>query len=206
MLIQAGGQDGLQQRPRVTVSQGRDAKLGQSRERVTQLASREHERDLLRQQAAGHERERARRCTIEPLPVIHDAQQRPLLGRLREQTEGRQSDEKRVRSLSRGQPEGHAERIALGLGQALRAFEDRRAQLLERRKWKLHLALDPDGPQDLQLPLLLDHPIEQCCLADARLAMHDQDATVAGARTVGQADERLALALAADQLRSRWPR
>ena len=79
----ASGQDGLQQRPRITTPQGLDAKLRQSREHVAQLTSREHERDLLRQQAAGHERKRPRRRTIEPLRVIDDAQQRLLLAKPR---------------------------------------------------------------------------------------------------------------------------
>ena len=115
VLIQGSGQDGLQQRPRITMPQRLDAKLRQSRERVAHLTSREHERDLLRQQAAGHERERACRRAIEPLRVIDDTQQRPLLRSLGQQAEGGQSDQERIRSLSGTQPEGDAKRIALGI-------------------------------------------------------------------------------------------
>ena len=119
-LIQRSGQDRLQQRPRITTPQGLDAKLRQSRERVAQLASREHERDLLRQQATGHERERARRRTVEPLRVIDDTSERPLLRSLGQQAEGRQSDQERIRRLSGTQPEGDAERVALGLAAGAR--------------------------------------------------------------------------------------
>jgi hypothetical protein len=80
------------------------------------------------------------------LRVIDDAQDRPLLRSLRQQAEGPQSDQERIRSLSGTQPEGDAKRIALGIRQTLRSVEDRRAQLLKRRKRELHLPLDPDGP------------------------------------------------------------
>ena len=79
VLIQTSGQDRLQQRPRIAMPEGLDAKLRQSRQRVAHLTSSEHERDVLREQAAGHERERTCRRTIEPLGVIDDTQQRPLL-------------------------------------------------------------------------------------------------------------------------------
>ena len=97
-----------------------DAKLRQSRERVAELTSREHERDLLRQQAAGHERERARRRTIEPLRVIHDTQEWPLLRSLRQQAEGRESDQERTRRRSRTESERDAKGVALGLRKAPR--------------------------------------------------------------------------------------
>ena len=125
VLVHRSGQDRLQQRPCITTPQRLDAKLRQSRERVAELASREHERDLLRQQAAGHERERARRRTIEPLRVIDETQERPLLRSLRQQAEGRESDQERIRSLSGTQPEGDAKRIALGIRQTLGSIEDR---------------------------------------------------------------------------------
>ena len=177
-------------------------KLRQSGERVAQLASREHERDLLRQQAAGHERQRARRRTIEPLRVIDDTQERPLLRSLRQQAEDRQSDQERIRRRPVTQPERDAERVALGIRQTLRSVEDRGAQLLKRRERELHLPLDPDGPDDPKLPPRLDRPIEQRGLADARLAMHHQGRPVAAARGVEQAVEHLALAFPAEQLGS----
>ena len=87
VFVQASGQDRLQQRPRITMPQGLDGKLRQPGERAARLTSGEHDRDLLGQQAAGHERERARRRMIEPLRVVDDAQERSLLRRLGQQTE-----------------------------------------------------------------------------------------------------------------------
>ena len=114
-LIQPSRQDRLQQRPRIAMPQGLDVELRQAGERVAQLARREHERDPLRQQAAGHERERSRRRTIEPLRVIDDTEERPLLRGLGQQAENRQSDEERIRSLPSAEPERDAQRLALGL-------------------------------------------------------------------------------------------
>ena len=59
-----------------------DAKLREARERAAQLARRTPARSL-RQQAAGDERECARGASIEPLRVVDDAQERPVLGNVR---------------------------------------------------------------------------------------------------------------------------
>jgi hypothetical protein len=82
-LIQPSRQEGLQQRARIAISQGPHLQFRYSRERVAQLARREQERDLLRQEAAGHKCKRARRRTIEPLRVIDHTEERPFLGGLR---------------------------------------------------------------------------------------------------------------------------
>ena len=58
--------------------------LGHVPELLARLARGEHDPDRLRQQAPGDERERQRRGLIQPLRVIDDAQQRTLLGRLRD--------------------------------------------------------------------------------------------------------------------------
>ena len=108
--------------------------------------------------------------------------------------------------MPRTQPEGDAERIALGIRQTLRSVEDRRAQLLKRRERELHLPLDPDRRGRPETPPLLDRPLEQRGLADAGLSVHDQDPAVAAARSLEQAAEHLALAVSADQLASRRPR
>ena len=152
-LVQPRRQDGLQQRPRIATAQRLDVELREAGERVAQLARREHERDPLRQQAASHERERARRRTVEPLRVVDDAQERLLLGGLGQQAEDRQPDEERIRRRSGAEPERDAERVALGLREALDELEDRRAQLLQRRVRRAPSPPStPDGPGDAKLP------------------------------------------------------
>ena len=115
-LIQPTRQGGLQQRARITMPQGLDVKLRQTRERVARLARREHERDLLRQQAASHERKRSCRSTIQPLRVVDDTEERLLLGRLGQQAEDRQSDQERIRGRPGAESERDAKRVALRIG------------------------------------------------------------------------------------------
>jgi hypothetical protein len=163
--------------------------LRQARERRARLTGRKHDRDPLRQQAPRDEGQRARRRTIEPLPVVDETQQRSFLGGLRQQAEHRQPDQERIRRLPGAEPERDGQRLALGRRQGLRQVGDRRPQLLKRRIRKLHLPLDPDGPQHPELPRRLDRMLQQRRLADARLAIHHQDApapTFTGSVTAGK--------------------
>ena len=93
VLIERSWQDRLEQRPRVTTPQGLDVKLRQTGERVAQLPCREHERDLLRQEATRHKGQGARGRAVEPLRVVDDTGERLLLGGLGQQAEDRQSDQ-----------------------------------------------------------------------------------------------------------------
>ncbi len=63
---------------------------------LARLARGEHDPDRLGQQAPGHERERERRRLVEPLSVIDDAQQRPLLSGLGQEAERGQPDQEPV--------------------------------------------------------------------------------------------------------------
>ena len=130
--------------------QGSDVKLREPGERIGWLARGENERDLLRQQAASHKCERARGRAIEPLCVIDQGEQRPLLGRLGQQAEGRQRDQERVRRRPCAEAERDGKRVALGGGEAFQELEVRRAQLVKGRVGELHFLLDTeqsDGPE-----------------------------------------------------------
>ena len=163
------------------------------------VTRREHERDPLRQQTASHERERARRRAVEPLCVVDHAQERLLLGSFREEPEDREPDEKRARRRSGAEPERDGERVALRIGQTLDELEDRRTELLERRVVELHLPLDARGPDDAEVLARLDRVLEQRGLADAGVAVHDEDGAVTVPRGIQQPLEHLALALPAEQ-------
>jgi hypothetical protein len=112
-LVEPIRQDRVQQRPRIAIPQALDRELRESRWRVARLAHREHDRDPLRQQPARHERERARRRTIEPLRVVDDAQEGLLLGSFGQHAEDGQSDEEAIRGLARSEPERDGKRLAL---------------------------------------------------------------------------------------------
>ena len=74
--------------------QGRHVKLRQTGERLTHLSCREDERDLLREEPPGHERQGPRGGDVEPLGVVDDAE-KWLLGRLGQQPEDRQATRNR---------------------------------------------------------------------------------------------------------------
>ena len=90
------------------------------RELLARLARGEHDPDRLGQQAPGDEGQRQRRRLIQPLRVIDDAQQRTLLGHLREQAQapptrrgtdpGRRRRSARTRSPAPGAAEPEAAR------------------------------------------------------------------------------------------------
>ena len=180
-------------------------KLREPGERVGQLARREHERDLLRQQAASHKRERARRRTVEPLRIIDHAEQRLLLGRLGQQAEGRQPHQERARRRPCTEAERDGKRFALGRGEAFQELQTWRAQLVKGGVRELHLLLDPERSDDLELPPRLDRVLQQCRLADARLSVHHEDAAVPAACGLEEPVEHLALAAPPEQMLSRRP-
>ena len=79
-------------------------------------------------------------------------------------------------------------------------WKDRRAHLLNRGERQLHLALDPGTAKDARRGLL-NHLVQQCCLADAGLAVDNERAAVAVAGGLHQPLEGcLGSALPAKQL------
>ena len=66
------------------------------------VAYSEHQRDRLRQHATRDKGEHARRSVVEPLEVVHDAEQRALPGVGRQQAERRQRDQELVRGIAGG--------------------------------------------------------------------------------------------------------
>ena len=100
-LIQPSRQDGLQQRPRITMAQGLDAKLRQTRERVAQLSRREHDAifSASRRRATNASARADARSSHCASSTTHRSGL--LLRSLRQQAEDRQPDEERVRSAVR---------------------------------------------------------------------------------------------------------
>ena len=173
------------------------AELRQSPERIAKLACRERDRDPLCQQAAGNKREHQLRLAIEPLRIIDRTEQRPLLRRLRQKPEHRQSDQERVRSRPSAESERDGKGFTLGLREAFHELEHRRAQLLKRRVRELHLPIDPRGLEDPELLRGLARIPENGGLADAWLSLHDQYPAAPAARRVDQPVDRVELPLPA---------
>ena len=77
------------------------------------LAHGEDQRHRFGQQAARHEREDLRRGLIQPLRVVDQADERALLGNVREQAEHGEPDQKVIGRLAGCEPERGGERIAV---------------------------------------------------------------------------------------------
>ena len=90
-LVDPARDDRLEQRARVGLVEPPQRQLRQARQPrlVARLAHAEHERDRLRQQPARDEPEHLGGGVVEPLEVVHDAQQRLLLGHRGHQAERR---------------------------------------------------------------------------------------------------------------------
>jgi predicted ester cyclase len=205
LVIQCGGQDGLEERTGVAMTEWLDMNLGQSPERLADLPRREQERDPLDREPASRESEGLGRRAIEPMGVVDHAQETAFAGGLRQQAENRERHEKRVRRRSRAQPERDVERVALRTRQAVTERKDRRTQLLNRRERELHLALDSGAPDDSHGRRLVDRVVEQRRLADAGLAMDDEGATVSVTGRRHQPIEGRSFAFPTQQLHSPWP-
>ena len=175
-LVEARREDGLEQRARIPVTEGLNPELGKARKIANGIADREDQRDPFGKQSSRDERERLGRRTIEPLCVVDEAEQRLLLGGVREKTENREPDEKRVRRRAVGQSEGDAERVTLWIRETLGELEERRTELLQRRVVELHLPLDTGSPNNAKVLAGIDRVLEQRGLADAGVSVHTRTA------------------------------
>ena len=118
-LVQSPGDHRLQQRASIAVAQAPDHHLRKAPQLLllAGLPYREHQRHRLRQEPARHEGKDLCRGPIEPLRVIHHADERPLLGDLGQQAQHRQTHQEAIRRRSGREAERRAKRIALRTGQ-----------------------------------------------------------------------------------------
>ena len=131
----------------IAIAECTDRRLGEPREDVITDARpcRADKRDSLREEAPGYKRNDLRRGFVEPLRVLHDADQRLSFGGIGEQRERGQSNEEPVRWQAGAYSEHGGERIALRDGQPLEQIQHRRAELVETAECELHLRLHPDS-------------------------------------------------------------
>ncbi|GMA92455.1 hypothetical protein GCM10025869_29840 [Homoserinibacter gongjuensis] len=77
------------------------------------LAQGEDESDAFGRDPSRNEREHLCGCLVEPLHVVHDAQDRARLGNLGEQVERRETDEEAIRTITSLFAECHGQREPL---------------------------------------------------------------------------------------------
>jgi hypothetical protein len=160
------------------------------------LAYREQDPDPLGQQAPCDECQRLRGSAVEPLGVVHQADERARFGGLCQQAEDRERQEKALRWLATLQSERHAQRILLRLRQRAELAEHRRAQLMQPGEGELHLRLHTRGSCDPASRRPVGRVFQQRRLADARLATHDQHRALPVSGLPKEGVQRFALALA----------
>ena len=111
--VQRPGQRRGQQRPRIAVTQPCNFELWQPGQFRARLADREHQADRVGAQPPRREPQRLRRGPVQPLRVIDQADQRPVLGHLRQQAQHSQAHQEPVRRRPRGEAERGPQRIML---------------------------------------------------------------------------------------------
>ena len=166
---------------------------------AARLALSEDQPDRLRTETARDEGQRLRGSRVEPLRVVHDADEWSLFRNVRQQTQHRQADEEPIRRAAVTQTERSAKRTALRAGKVVQAIEERLAQLLQPRVRELHLRLDADRPGNAAPGRTLHQVLQQRALADPGFAAQHQRPARTRAHTRHQLIQRGALAAPAEQ-------
>jgi hypothetical protein len=143
-IVERAGDHRFQQLLGIDVIEPADDELGQPVQmpRGGGLTHAQQQRHGLGSQTTRHEGEHLCRRRIEPLRVVDDADQRTLLGGVREQAQHGQADEEPIRRRAGTQAEGGAQCLALRDRQVLEPHQERRAELLQPREGEPHLGFD----------------------------------------------------------------
>jgi len=120
--VQRRSENRVQQDPRIIVPQGLHRQFRQTGQLLASRAGREDQADRFGLQPPGHERENLGRGPVEPLLVIHQAQQRPRPGRIRQQAQHGQANQEPIRRRPGIEAERGSQRRALRVRQALRVI------------------------------------------------------------------------------------
>ena len=204
-LIEGDVDRGIEQRARIGIGQAAHRHVRQARQLalVADLADREDEGDRFGIEAARDERQRLHRLTVEPLRIVHDAQQRPVPRRLGAQAEHCEADEESIRWVAGAEAEGGAQRIALGAGQRVQVIQQRRAELLQPGVRELHLGLRARRSDDAASGCLVRQILQQRGLADPCLSAKHEHRASARAQARQQLIQRFALATPPEQSAAR---
>ena len=140
----------VEQRPGIGLAEPPQLELRQAGQPVlaARLPHGDHERHHLREKPARDESDRLRGAVVEPLEVVHDAEDGRLLGGGGHQAQRGQRDQEAVGGLPGRQAERDPEGGLLRLGKRVEAVEHRRAQLVQPGIGQLHLRLDAGDLDD----------------------------------------------------------
>jgi hypothetical protein len=199
--VQRRGEHRVQQGACIVLGQPLQHQFRQSRAIAAGPARSDHQTDGFGLQPAGHESQDLSGGAIEPLLVVHHADQRALLGDVGEQTQHRQGQQEPVGRRAGGEAERDPQCSALWHRESVEMIEHRRAQLMHPRECQLHLRLDAGGARHQAARCEFDRVFQQRGLAHARFASHHQRPALTRADVLDQPAEDLALFSPAHQAR-----
>jgi hypothetical protein len=127
----------------------------------------------LREKPPSHEPQDLEGGAVEPLSVLHDAEEGLLFGDLGQERQCSESDEETVRCGPGREAERDAQRVSLWRWKPVEAVQHRRTELMEPRERQLHLGLDPGDLGHTEALGPLRKAVQQCGLSDSGLAAHD---------------------------------
>ena len=204
-LIERRREHRIQQRPGIVIPQARQHQLRQPRSLVARRARREDQAHRLRRQPARHEPEYLRGGAVEPLLVVHQADQRSFPGHVGQQAQHGQADQEPVRRRAGPYAERDPQRITLRNRQPFGIIQHRRAHLLQPGERQLHLRLDAGGTHHPAVRRLPGDVVQQRRLAHARLADHHQRPALTRPDGIDQPVQHAAFAAPARQpCRASW--
>ena len=177
-----------------------------SRRAFAALAGREKQRDLLRQQPPGEERERPSRGASSNHCASSTTHNRRHRSPPPTTDPGRQARRGTGSGRGRRSAERDGERVALGIGQAIAELDDRPGPAAGARRTGAPSPLRPRRCERPGSSCELNREVEQSSLAHAGFPVEHQGTPVPGTRALQQALEHLSLSLSAEHLLSKQPR
>ncbi len=107
----------------------------------------EGQRHAFREQSSSDEGQALRGDPVQPLSIVQQTEQRPLLRRLGQHAEDGQSHHEPVRGSPAPQAECDSQGLPLRAGKSIDVAHQRYAQLVQTREGKLHLGFDAGSPK-----------------------------------------------------------
>jgi hypothetical protein len=131
--------------------------------------------------------------------IVHQTDQRLLLGGIGKEIEGSKANEESIRRVPAADPEGCFQRLALRNREMLEPIEDRCKQLMQAGEGEFHLGLHTGRAHDAAAARarLVGDVLQQRRLADVRGATDNDRAALAGADRIDHSVERVAFAASA---------
>ncbi len=136
---------------------------------------------------------------IEPLRIVDDAYERPVLCDSDKQTKNRKTEQQLIRWGTGREAEERRERDVLWIGETIDVVEHRRAKLMQAPEREVHLGFDADNALDPTGRSAFAEVFEEGRLPDASLAANDQDSALAVPPRPQNAVKRLAFSATTNQ-------